>query len=321
MYGFYDRLNSSFPSQVIVDITEVCNLACVHCPHPTFKESQHYGARYLEPELSAKLVDEIREHGRGITQYIRYTSDGEPLVHPQAYDILQYAVQQSGTFVTLTTNGTIMNEKRTMKLLASGIHMIDISIDAVRPETYAKIRRGGELEVTRSNVLNLIRWVRKSGSPTKVVVSFVQQPDNVSEAAEFESFWRSHGVANVAIRKLHSHAGAVSNIAQRIHFANREADRRPCLYPWERITLNPRGELAFCPQDWVHGSAIADYRSTTVRDTWSGATLRALREAHINNDFSAHSFCGQCPDWRNTNWPGEGRSYSDLVREVKAAGV
>lgn len=315
-YGFYDRLKSAFPSQIIVDVTEVCNLACIHCPHPEFKKSAHYSARYLEPELNTKMVDEVRDHGRGLTQYIRYTSEGEPLIHPRGYEMIEYAARNSGVFVTLTTNGTIMNEKRTRKLLDSGVHMIDISIDAMTPETYAKIRVNGDLEVTRGNVINLIDWVRRSGSQTKVVVSFVEQPQNRHEASQFETYWRDHGVDHVVIRRLHSSAGATVSIASLLRKENATFPRYPCLYPWERITLNPRGELSFCPQDWVHGSTVADYRSTTIADTWRGEFYRRLREAHLNNDFQRHPFCGQCPDWKTTRWPGTGRSYADLIEDL-----
>jgi MoaA/NifB/PqqE/SkfB family radical SAM enzyme len=150
-YGFYGRLRAEFPSQILMDITEVCNLACRHCPHPEFKRSEHYSARYLDPELNAKMVGEVKRHGRGITQYIRYAANGEPLVHPKAYDMIEEAVRNSGVYVTVTTNGTIMNEKRIVKLLEAGVHMIDISIDAFNPETYARIRVHGDLDTTRGN--------------------------------------------------------------------------------------------------------------------------------------------------------------------------
>lgn len=314
-YTFGGRLSASFPSQVVVDVTEVCNLACTHCPHPEFKKSANYGARYLDPALNAKMVDEVREHGGASVQYIRYTSEGEPLVHPHGYDMIQYAVDRSGVFVTVTTNGTIMNEKRTRRLLESGVHMIDISIDAVRPETYARIRVGGNLDVTRGNVRRLLDWVRRDGASTKVIVSFVEQPGNAEEAEEFRRYWTEQGASYVIIRRLHSAAGAVGSAVKILQHAPRFENRYPCLYPWERITLNPRGELAFCPQDWVHGSAVADYRTTTIRETWSGAFYQRLREAHVCNRFADHSFCGQCPDWSTTRWPGEGRSYADLVEE------
>ncbi len=226
-YGFHDRLHAEFPSQVIVDITEVCNLACIHCPHPEFKKSEHYSARYLEPELNAKLVDEVAKSGGGKTQYIRYSSEGEPLIHPHGYEMIEYAVRNSGVFVTLTTNGTIMNEKRTRRLLDGGVHMIDISIDAHTPETYAKVRVNGDLDVTKSNVIKLITWIRESGVATKVVVSFIEQAENTHESANFKTFWDNAGADYVVIRRLHSAAGAVAGIAQQMRDENRQcsADR------------------------------------------------------------------------------------------------
>ncbi|MDD5240729.1 MAG: radical SAM protein [Sulfuricella sp.] len=309
-YGFYGRLAADFPSQVIVDVTEVCNLACIHCPHPEFKKSEHYASRYLDLDLHHKMVDEVREHGRGSTQYIRYTSSGEPLVHPKIYDMLDYAVKHSGVFVTLTTNGSIMKEKRIEKLLTSGLHMVDISIDAMNPETYARIRVNGDLNVTRQNVLRLLEMKRDIGAETRIVVSFVEQPQNSGEVVDFENYWKQQGADFVVIRRLHSAAGGVAGTANDMRVG---ADRKPCLYPWERIMLNPKGELAFCPQDWVHGSVLGDYRMTTIREVWQGDTYRQLRDAHLANDFKVFPFCGQCPDWAQTRWPGEGKSYADMV--------
>ena len=316
-YGFYDRLKAEFPSQIIVDATEVCNLACIHCPHPEFKKSEHYRARYLPAELNAKMVEEVRDHGRGHTQYIRYTSNGEPLVHPGIYDMLDYSVKHSGVLITLTTNGTILREERIEKLLASGLHVIDISIDAFHEATYAKIRVNGHLETTRRNVQKLIELRARHQAKTKIVVSFVEQPQNTGESTQFEAFWKTAGADYVIIRRLHSAAGSVAGVANAMRQTQANAPRRPCLYPWERILLNPRGELAFCPQDWVHGSVITDYRTTTIKDTWQGEFYRRLREAHLTNDYSCHGFCGQCPDWKQTRWPGEGRSYADMVAEFK----
>jgi MoaA/NifB/PqqE/SkfB family radical SAM enzyme len=318
-YGFRGRLTSDFPSQIVVDATEVCNLACIHCPHPDFKRSADYGARYLDPDLNDKMVREVRDHGRGRTQYIRYTSNGEPLVHPGIYQMLDHAVAHSGVFVTLTTNGTTMSEKRIARLLDSGLHMVDVSIDAHHPLTYARVRVNGDLEVTRGNVLKLIALKRRLRARTRIVVSFVEQPQNAGEAGEFERYWKEQGADYVVIRRLHSAAGGVVRIAAEMLKRQKPAARYPCLYPWERISLNPRGELAFCPQDWVHGSVLADYRHTTIRQTWRSEAYRALREAHLGCDFSAHGFCGRCPDWSQTRWPGEGRSYADLVSEFASA--
>jgi len=314
-YGFYGRLNADFPSQLIMDTTEICNLACIHCPHPQFKKSDLYSGRCLEPELCFKAVDEVREFGKGICQYIRFTGEGEPFLHKKVKEMLGYAVKNSGTMVTLTTNGSLMTEARADMLIESGVNIVDISIDAFTPETYAKVRVNGVLEVTRKNVLYLLQKSRQS--KTKVVVSYVEQDANRHESKDFEAFWKSNGADYVIIRRLHSNAGSNGNIATAIK-AEPAVERRPCLYPWERISLSPRGELLFCPQDWVRGSRVADFRTTTIREAWSGENYKKLREAHLSNAFAQHSFCGNCPDWKQTRWPDEGRSYANMVLDFKA---
>jgi MoaA/NifB/PqqE/SkfB family radical SAM enzyme len=302
---------------VVADTTEVCNLACTHCTHPEFKKSEHYRARMLEPELNQKMVDEVRDHGRGITQYIRYSGNGEPLLNPHIFAMLGYAVRQAGTIVTLTTNGTLLNNARIARLLETGVHLIDISLDAFKPETYAQIRIKGDLAITRANVLRLLKQVQTGGNHTKIVVSFIEQPQNTAEIPNFESYWRAQG-ARVVVRRLHTNANSTPRIVGLMRNTVPDVLRRPCLYPWERILLTPTGYLAFCPQDWIHASAVADYRTTTIRETWQGEYYRRLREAHLSNDFCRHKFCGQCPDWRTTRWPGEGLSYADLVEGLQS---
>jgi pyruvate-formate lyase-activating enzyme len=316
-HGFGGRLSATFPSQVIIDVTELCNLACTHCPHPEFKHSDYYAGRTLDPALCAKAIGEVAKAGPSVVQQVRFTSEGEPLLHQSIFTILDDAVRRSGTFVSLTTNGVLLTPDRIDRLLATGIPLVDISIDAFTAETYARIRVRGDLSVTRGNVERLIDRVRATSSTTRVVVSYIEQPDNAGETAAFERFWRDRGADDVAIRRLHSAAGAVIAVADLLRRRAVLTSRRPCVYPWERIVLTPRGTLAFCPADWTHGSTLADYRTTSIAELWGSDRYTALRRAHVTNDYRAHAFCGQCPDWQETRWPDEGPSYATLVERLR----
>ena len=314
MYGFNGRLSETFPSQLMVDITEVCNLGCIHCPHPSFKASNHYSKAMLDVNLNKKAVDEINIFGKEITKYIRYTSNGEPLVHPKSYEMIQYAVDNSGTKVTLTTNGTLLNEKKMTKLLDTGIHLIDVSIDAYENKTYEKVRVGGDLNITKKNVLKIIEMRNKIKSKSKIIVSFVEQKENQNEIENFKKFWNENGADEVLIRELHTHAGHNDTAMKEKKITHQK--RRPCLYLWERVVLNARGFLSFCPTDWYGKSFVKDYRDTTIKSIWSGEFYKDIREQHLTNSFT-NEFCEKCPDWENTSWPmDKNKSYADLVEKL-----
>ncbi|MGE3190163.1 MAG: radical SAM/SPASM domain-containing protein [Vicinamibacterales bacterium] len=316
-YGFGGRLTAAFPSQVNVDPTELCNLSCVHCPHPSFKRSAYYAGRTLDPALNSKLVAELATDGRGAVKHLRYSSEGEPLLHPRMFDMLTEAVAGSGTFVSMTSNGTLLDGARAERLLATGVGLVDISIDAHRPETYAAIRVRGDLAVTRANVERLLDLRTQARLATRVVVSFIEQPGNLAERDDFVRFWRDRGADDVVVRPLLSAAGAMVSVADLMRGRPSAATRRPCVYPWERIVLTPRGTLAFCPADWTHESSLVDFRDHSIREVWGGRQYQALRAAHLGNDFGSHAFCGRCPDWQATRWPSEGRAYAQMIEDLK----
>ncbi len=314
-YGFQAHLSPEFPSQIIIDVTEFCNLACIHCPQSEFSKSEAFGGRHLYPELHKKLIDEVARDGKGICKYLRYTGQGETLLHPQFIEMIQYAAKHSGVPINITTNGMLLTEKKAKALLEAGVDVFDISIDANTPETYALVRKKGDLNITRPNVLKLIELIKKGGYKTKVVVSFIEQPLNKHESDDFEKFWKEAGADYVVIRRLHSCAGHKGKVAEVMKRSL--TTRKPCVYPWERLVLSASGQFGYCPADWKYKAKIASYRDKSVKEIWQGEFMRKLREAHLKNDFSQYPFCGECPDWSVIQWPGEGRAYTNMMQEFR----
>lgn len=319
-YGFGGHLSSEFPSQIIVDVTEFCNLACEHCPQKEFSKSGAFGARHLDFTVHKKLVDEVASDGRGYCRYLRYAAQGEPLLHPNFVEMMEYASKYAQTSINVTTNGVLLTEKKAKMLLNAGVNVFDISIDANTPEVYAAVRKKGDLNITKPNVLRLIDLIKKNNYKAKVVVSFVEQPLNSHESNSFERFWRQAGADYVVVRRLHSCAGIKKEVAAEMR-KMKSQHRRPCLYPWERLVLSPTGQIGFCPADWRYKAKIAHLKNTTIKEIWQGEFMRTLRQAHLDNDYSNHSFCGQCPDWSVIKWPHEGRAYSDMMAEFARPNV
>ena len=315
-YGFQKHLSSEFPSQIIVDSTQFCNLACIHCPHPSFIKTDAYSGSHLDIELHKKLIDEVATDGLGICQYIRYTANGETLIHPKFDEMIEYAGKYSKTRINVTTNGVLLTDKKSKKLLDAGVNVFDISLDAYSDETYSKVRVKGDLSKVRPNVLNLIKLIKEGSYDAKLVVSFVEQPLNMHETKQFEDFWNNEGADFVIIRRLHSAGGAKDGIKSKMEEGFKTIKRKPCLYPWERLTITPEGDLSYCPTDWMNKSHFIHFSKTTIKEAWQGKFMNSLREAHLSNNYKGFDFCKQCPDWIHTRWPEEGRGYSDMMQEL-----
>lgn len=237
------------------------------------------------------------------------------MLHPDFLQIMLYAIQFSEVKVTLTSNGTIYKEN-IGQLFKDGLHLLDISLDANSDQTY-KLVRGGNFNKVKTNISKFVKLRNKLKSKTKIIVSFIEQESNRHEVESFKKYWNTI-VDEVIIRRLHSNAGDdTQNIKKFYANSNQENKRRPCLYPWERIVLNARGMLSFCPTDWYGKSEICDYKYTSIKETWSNVFYKNLRNVHLNNDYSSCTFCNKCPDWKFTRWPFQaGESYADLVSKM-----
>ncbi len=316
--AFGGYLSATFPSQINIDCTMFCNLACIHCPYVTVTKLKGKGRMNLAVELHTKLIDEVATTGKGHCRFLRYTGDGEPLLHPHLAEMVKYAHDRTGLPINVTTNGMLLTEERARALFEAGVTVFDVSIDAHSQEVYGEVRVKGILSITHEAVHRLIRLAKEYGGKTKVMVSFVKQPLNIHEAPEFEAYWRAAGADFVVMRNMHSCAGNAPGMAETM-WETAPTPRKPCLYPWERMVLKADGELTYCPADWKHIANIGNFATSTIADTWTGEFMTGLRNAHLSGNFGKeHAFCAACPDWQVIKWPDEGRSYATVMHEFDA---
>jgi cyclic pyranopterin phosphate synthase len=121
-------------SYLRVSITDRCNLACLYCvprelvPKLTHDDILSYEEILRLVRIGAKL---------GITK-VRVTG-GEPLVRKGVFDFLAALRQLEGvTDLSLTTNGVLL-KKHIDEIRDAGIRRINISMDTLVREKYARI--------------------------------------------------------------------------------------------------------------------------------------------------------------------------------------
>jgi radical SAM protein with 4Fe4S-binding SPASM domain len=156
-----------FPLGGSLELTERCNLACLHCYINRPAASKEVAERELQLPQVKSILDKITDAG---CLFLLFTG-GEPLLRPDFAGIWRYAKQQ-GILVSLFTNGTLLTPRIADLLAEWRPTTIEITLYGATPETYervtqvpgsyARCMRGIELALERGLRLNLKSVVLQS---------------------------------------------------------------------------------------------------------------------------------------------------------------
>jgi GTP 3',8-cyclase len=143
-----------------ISVTDRCQLRCGYCMPPEgIVCGTHESIMSFEEIL--QFVTWTQEHYR-ITK-IRLTG-GEPLIRPDIVKLVAMLAERQIPELALTTNGLRLPDL-TGPLKAAGLHRVNISLDALSPDCFARITRGGDV----ADVLKGIEAARAAGlAPIKL---------------------------------------------------------------------------------------------------------------------------------------------------------
>jgi cyclic pyranopterin phosphate synthase len=123
-----------------LSITDRCNLRCTYCMPPEGVPPREHGEILSYEELAgfARVAASC-----GISK-VRITG-GEPLVRRGCADFVGMLGRTSGIHdISLTTNGLLL-PRYADDLRRAGLRRVNISLDSLEPERFARISRGGRL--------------------------------------------------------------------------------------------------------------------------------------------------------------------------------
>jgi tungsten cofactor oxidoreducase radical SAM maturase len=181
--------------KLYVEPTTVCNLDCRTCIRNAWQDPK----AHMEMETFRQLVEQTRELPD--LQRVVFSGLGEPLTHPHILDMVRL-VRARDLNVTIGSNGLLLDKTMAQELVALGVDRLIISLDGVRPETYANVR-GATLSQVLDNIRGLNQAKKERGSLTPALgIEFVALRSNVAELAELTGLASRLGAARVLVSNV-----------------------------------------------------------------------------------------------------------------------
>jgi len=219
---FLHALNSDRilpPYEILIHPSGRCNLRCGWCIGRRILEEKKTKAEVKDTRVLPSLLSDPANMGRAIRGILDYTKDGfrvenvsfsgitgEPLLSKAAFMRAVDLLSENNVRIGVYTNAVLMDDELTNTLLK--MDYINVSLDAATPETYIKLKYGGNLEGAKifnnlvKNITKLAQ-LRNNSQDSKLCInaSFVLYPDNYKEIYDAAKMLKKIGVRTMRMKQ------------------------------------------------------------------------------------------------------------------------
>jgi radical SAM protein with 4Fe4S-binding SPASM domain len=304
----------SLPSKIVVQTTDICNLACKMC-----QLSKKAKKRSMEVNLFDKIVSELFP----TLIELHPTNIGEALISPW-FDYLCEKMEQYGVLLDLTTNGMLLSKKK-IKLIMPILRDIKISFDGSRKETFESIRTNASFTTICNNIRTLVHEIQsqKYHKQPNVSLQVTIMKQNYKQLPEIIEVAHNLGVKSVKAYHLFSFSKEMDKcslinefdkwhpiLAQALRLGDKynihlelaeplattqkhidDLKVRKCHLPWHESWIDYNGKIYACHSH--QGVSVGDITEQTFEDVWNSKLYEKVRK-NLNTNKDASSLCHNC---------------------------
>jgi radical SAM protein with 4Fe4S-binding SPASM domain len=292
----------ALPTAISVEPTTSCNLRCPECPSGLRSFTRPIGM--LQPELFKKVMDELAPS----LSYLTFYFQGEPYLHPQFLELVQYASGKN-IYTATSTNAHYLNDAAARKTIESGLDRLIISIDGTTQETYEAYRVGGKLDKVIEGAKNIVRWKKELKSLTPFVVfQFLVVKPNEHQIEAVYQLAKEIGVDHVALKtaQIYDYKNGSDLIPtldkySRYHKNNdntytiKNELASNCWKMWQSCVITWDGKVVPCCFDKDAHYVMGDLQTQSFKEIWQSEKYNEFR-ATLLRSRNEIEMCKNCTE-------------------------
>ncbi len=255
-FFLHNGISLPLPTEIEISESGTCNRKCSFCP----RSDQNFidKKEFISNDLYQKLCNELKELNYKGT--IRFSGFVEPLLDKNIFYLIDTTrLNLPKANIELVTNGDPLNNKRLLKLFASGLNKILIS-------AYDNKETADKLEELCLNAgLNSQQYLVRH---------------------RYYSEDKDFGIT------LSNRSGMMENAEYPIE-SLKEPLKKPCYIPSYTFFLDYQGDVLICPHDWGKKIILGNLKKEKFLDIWFKKKAMHLRKK-LNSSERNFSPCNVC---------------------------
>lgn len=272
------------------EVTNKCNADCIMCPNGIMERP----VVHMKMDLFTQIVDELAAEKLPLIKFV-FAGIGEPTIDPHLPDKIRYLKTKIPNVpVQLTTNASLLTERKSRDLIEAGLDRVIISFNGTTKESYEAVMGHMSYEKTMANLLTFLS-LRKNGKP-HLTISCVRLDINARDFENLEQFWKEKGVQVDGFKTPIPFNRGQEKISYRSRWAmplpNAPRHFYPCRMMAENMLIHPNGAVVLCFVDYEEKTVMGQFGKDSFRQIMK--TKRDWYERHKRGDFSHTPLCKNC---------------------------
>jgi len=187
----------SKPGHYTFEVTNRCNLRCALCP--TKHNDTDMPKGFMDLDYFKRLIDSVEKYAILLT----FQNWGEPLLHPNIIEMVEYASQNS-IFTVISSNfSQRLDSSFLERLMHSGLNVLHIDVDGTTQEVYERYRIGGNLDWVLDNLRKVVEIKSKSpGVSTLIETAMIVSSHNEHQLDDYRELMNRYKVDRVEVSRL-----------------------------------------------------------------------------------------------------------------------
>ena len=278
-----------FPTRLVVEPTNFCNLMCPLCPTGQRKPSAKGSLLFQDFK---RIIDEVGKYLFEIDLY----NWGEPLMNRNIFKMIEYA-NNNNIRTTISSNLNILNEDTATKLIMSGLDKLTVSLDGATEETYNKYRIGGNFQTVLRNIRILVSKKKKLKKKNpKIVWQFLVSKQNQHEIYRANILAKEIGV-EIDIKPMRTDMGTEIFESDEtkiekyrkwiptkekysrydLNKKRRKLVLKSCIFLWTQSVINWNGEVLPCCSVYNEKFSFGNAFRDGLLNVWNNRNYRKAR--------------------------------------------
>jgi len=238
----------------------------------------------MDFDLFKKIVFDASDTG---IKFIQLSFYGECLLDRKLVDKVEF-IRKNFPDITIqiTTNGSLLTEEASQRLLDAGVHIIKISIEGNNASEFNKVRKNLDYERVLNNIKKL-KTIRDQGNvKTQIKISGLNLEECPLDKKKYKEFWGQYA-DSVYVRDEHK-----LKMKEKESFVSRVM---PCHHLLTSLVILADGSYTICPVDWYGKAVYGSIKNTTIKQAWFASKLNWLKLTHLFGMKKTIDICKQCP--------------------------